>query len=129
MAKKAAVDAILARLAANWTNSVILPLNETTETPGDYSPWVRVQFPVVANSKVALGQTFREDAAFRIVVATEIGSGLAKSNLWCEEIAAIFRGQKFDGVQCWAPTIREGVDEGSYFIAAVIVPFQFFYSD
>jgi hypothetical protein len=129
MSKKAAVDAILARLAANWTTSAILPLNEGTETPGDYAPWVRVQFPVTNNNKVALGPTFREDAAFRVVVATEIGSGLAKSNLWCEQIAAIFRGQKFDGVQCWAPTIREGVDEGNYFIAAVIVPFQFFYSD
>lgn len=129
MAKKTAVDAIIARLKANWTLAPILDRNETTQTPAEGSPWVRIEFPVANNRPQALDREYREDGGFRVVVATEIGSGIHKSNDWCEQIAAIFRGQKFGGVQCWTPTIREGVDDGSYFIATVVVPYWFSYSD
>lgn len=131
MAKKAASDAIRARLAANWTSSVILGLNSTTQTPADGSSWVRVTFPVANNSKMTLGRNYRESASALITVATQISDGLDTSNAWCESIAAIYRGQQFDGVDCAfdAPSIREGVDNGSYFIASVIVPYRFFYSD
>lgn len=131
MAKKAPSDAIRARLAANWTSSVILGLNLTTQTPADGSSWVRVTFPVASDMKTALGPNYRESASALITVATQIGDGLETSNVWCESIAAIFRGQKFDGVDCAfaAPSIREGVDDGSYFTASVIVPYRYDYND
>ena len=130
MAKKIAADAIRARLAANWTASVILGLNSTTQTPADGSPWVRITFPVASDIRTALGKNYRESGSARIVVATQIGDGLETSNSWCEQIATIFRGQKFDGVDCYAPpSIREGIDDGSYFIASVIVPYRYDYSD
>jgi hypothetical protein len=127
VAKKTAVDAIIARLKANWTLAPVLDRNETTQTPADGSPWVRIEFPVASNRPTTLKTGNREDGGFRIVVATEIGSGLDKSNTWCEQISAIFNRQKFDGVTCYAPTIREGVDDGSYFIATVVVPYYFPY--
>lgn len=128
MAGKAATDAIRARLAANWTLTPILGLNADTQTPGDGSGWVRIHFPVVADRKTTLGMDFRETGSARIIVATPIGDGLDISNAWCDQIAAIFRGQRFDGVECYAPSIREGVDFGSYFEAAVIVPYRYDFS-
>jgi hypothetical protein len=129
MATKSAKDAIRARLSANWTNSVILGVNHDMEPPTDGSPWVRVTFPVANDDKLTLGPRYRDGASAFIAVATEIAIGIDKSEEWCEAIAAIFRGQKFDGVDCAfdAPTINEGHDEGSYWIASVVVPYRYFY--
>ncbi len=129
MAKKTAVDAIVARRKANFTLAPVLDRNSTTQTPADGSAWVRIKFPVANNRLATLKNGNREDGGFRIVVATPIGDGLEVSNTWCEQIAAIFSRQKFNGVQCWAPTIREGVDNGSWFIATVVVPYYFPYTD
>lgn len=129
MAKKVVTDAVFARLQANWSTTPILALNETTQTPGDGSAWVQLQFIVANGRQTTLGRTYLETGAFRITIATEIGSGLSKSNDYAEQIATIFRNQKFSGVESLTPTIREGIDEGSYFIAAVIVPFQYEYRD
>lgn len=129
MAKQAVTDAVRDRLVANFTLAPLLKLNETTVTPADGSSYVRLEFPVANDRQVTLGREYREEGAFRISVVTEIGSGVTKSMTWCEQIATIFRNQKFSGVDCRTPTIREGMDDGSYFIASVIVPYRFEYSD
>jgi hypothetical protein len=129
MAKKAITDAVAARLAANWTTTSILKINEDMGTPADGSPWIRLQFPVSNDIQTILGRGYRASGAFRIVVATRVGEGLTDSMTYCEQIATIFRNQKFDGVQCLTPTIGEGIDDGSYFIATVIVPFRYEYRD
>jgi hypothetical protein len=131
MPHKSASDAIRARLAANWTKSAILGVNADMEPPTDGSPWVRVTFPVANDDKLALGPRYRDGSSAFIAVATEIAIGLEKSSEWCSEIAAIFRNHKFDGVDCAfaAPTINEGRDQGSYWIASVVVPYRYFYSD
>jgi len=127
MAHPSVTTAVNARLAANWNLTRILKLNEETQTPGEGSPWVRVEFPVSRNSKPILGRYGRESGGFRIAVATEIGSGLTKSNDYCEQIAAIFNDITFAGVECRDASINEGRDDGSYFIASVIVPYFFNY--
>jgi hypothetical protein len=129
MAKKAITDAAAARLAANWNTTPILKLNEDMGTPADGSPWIRLQFPVSNDIQTVLGRGYRATGAFRIVVATGIGEGISDSMNWCEQIATIFRNQKFDGVECLTPTIGEGIDDGNYFIATVIVPFRYEYAD
>lgn len=131
MARKTAADAIRARLASNWSNSVILGVNSDMQTPTDGSPWVRVSFPVASDRKLTLGASYKDDSSAFIAVATELAIGIDKSEEWCEEIASIYRGQKFDGVDCEfaAPTINQGHDEGSYWIASVVVPYRYFYSD
>ncbi|MBM3642239.1 MAG: hypothetical protein FJX15_13135 [Alphaproteobacteria bacterium] len=129
MAKKAITDAVAARLAVNWVTTPILKINEDMGTPADGSSWVRLQFPVSNDIQTVLGRSYRATGAFRIVVATVIAGGLPDSMNYCEQIATIFRNQKFEGVQCLTPTIGEGVDDGSYFIATVIVPFRYEYRD
>lgn len=129
MAKQAVVDAVRARLSANFTSCAILSLNQDVLPPADGSPWVRLEFPVASNTQTILGRRYRESGAFRVVIATEILSGETKSLTYCEEIATIFRNQKFNDVDCRTPTIREGLDDGSYFIASVIVPYTHDYDD
>jgi hypothetical protein len=129
MAKKAAVDAIISRLKAEWTQSPVLDRNTDMQPSADGSSYVRIEFPAAANRPTTLSGDHREDGGFRVVVATQIAGGIAQSAEWCEEIATIFRGQKFDDVQCWTPTIREGVDQGNYFEAYVVVPYYFPYQD
>jgi hypothetical protein len=129
MAKKAVTEAVAARLAANWTTTAILQLNVDMEPPADGSPWVRLQFPVSNDIQTVLGRGYRATGAFRIVVATGIAEGISDSMTYCEQIATIFRNQRFDGVECLTPTIGEGIDDGNYFIATVIVPFRYEYAD
>jgi hypothetical protein len=128
MAKKAVTDAVVAKLAAEFTLGTVLDRNIDLQTPDDGSAFVRVEFPVSQNSQAALHTRYRETGAFRVVVATEIGAGITKSQTWCEAIEAIFRNQKFSDVYCMAPSIRDGIDEGVYFVAAVIVPYRYEYS-
>jgi hypothetical protein len=127
MAKQAVRNAVAARLTANFTLAPILILNQDQTYPSDNSPWVRLEFPVSQNEMAALSSFNRETGSFRIVVATEIVSGVDKSETWCEAIATIFARQNFGGVACYAPTIREGIDDGVYFLASVIVPYRYEY--
>lgn len=129
MSKKAVTDAVAARLAANWPTTPILSKNTALSAPADGGPWVRLEFPVTNDIQTILGRGYRSSGAFRIVVATEIASGLSKSNTWCEAIAAVFRNHRFDNVDCGTPSIREGIDDGNYFLASVIVPYFYDYTD
>lgn len=129
MAKKTITDAVASRLAANFALATILDLNDDMLPPDGNIPWVRLEFVTAENMQTTLRTRYREMGAFRIVVATEVMSGLSKSMTWCETIATIFRNQYFEGVYCKTPTIREGIHDGSYFIASVIVPYRYEYSD
>lgn len=127
MAKKALREAIEARFNWAFSDATILKLNEDAESVD--LPWVRIDFPVAENSQTSLGATYREDGSFRIVVATPILSGVAGSMELCESVAAVFRNQLFDNVDCAVPTIKEGIDEGAFFLASVIVPYVYYYAD
>jgi len=129
MAKTTVTDAMAARLVANFSSAPILGLNADMTHPDDGSSWVRLEFPFAENVRTTLGSTYRERGTARIVVATAIASGLSTSMSLCEEIAAIFRGHISGGLECEAPTIREGIDDGSYFIASVMIPYRFEYAD
>lgn len=50
MASKAVVDAVEARLAANWSATPIIGINLKGEPPADGSPFLTVQYPV-SNSR------------------------------------------------------------------------------
>jgi hypothetical protein len=129
MAKKALADAVVAKLAAEFSLATILNQNEDMEEPQDGTPWVRVDFPVSQNERAALCRRYRETGSFRVVVATQIASGMSDSRTMCEAIDAIFRAKRFGDVETEAPSIRDGIDQGNYLLAAVIVPYRFEYSD
>jgi hypothetical protein len=128
MAKKALEDAVRARLAAYFSTVAILDVNDDVLPPAAGSGWVRVEFPVANSAPTSLNHTNSEVGSFRIVVAAEVLSGAATSLTNCEEVAAIFSRQRFDGVTCFVPSIGDGRDDGSFYKRSVIVPYRYEYA-
>jgi hypothetical protein len=131
MAKKAVVDAVRARLAANWNeaDAAIFDANSEGSTPADGTPFIILQFPVSDSEKPAVGtRHYLEEGAFRIVIHTQRGGGADQALQWGDTIAGIFRDLKFDGVECLVPSsplTHDDNDQGQYFVASVVVPYRY----
>lgn len=132
MALQAVINAVEARLAANWTKSAIKAVNLDAEAPSDGSPFLIVQYPVANSHQQSLGapgvNIWREEGLIRIVINTERGGGETKALQWADELGVLFRGQLFDGVQCWevnSPHIDDTNDQGNYFMVSIMVRYWF----
>ena len=132
MARKAVVDAVEARLAANWLTTPIIGLNTAQgDAPSDGSAFIRVEYPVADDRQLTFGAPgdnwWREEGAFRIIINAERASGVATGLAWAETLAALFLGKDF-GVQTFAPgspAIDERNDQGNYYQLSFAVPYQF----
>jgi hypothetical protein len=133
MAAKAVVDAVLARMQAQWTACPVVPENAQGDTPADASAFIVVQFPVSSTERWSIGdRQYREEGGFRLVINVERGGGIDKLMEWGDQLAAIFRYRSFDGVECWTPTspfTDDRSDEGNYFTGSVVVPYVFDFTD
>lgn len=133
MAHKAVVDAVAAYLAAQWTLCPVLGLNGQGEPPPDGAPYLMVQYPVATVARLALGTPcYREEGGIRFVLHLPRGEGLERVLAWADTLAALFRYQTFDGVETQAPTppfLDDGNDNGLYFVASVVAPYAFTFTD
>src|SRR5882724_10371232 len=121
MPSKAVVDAVEARLAANWTTTPVVGINLQPEVPADGSPFLTVQYPVSGGEQVSIGtpgaQRWRENGAIRFVLAIQRGNGVGQGLQWADSLAALFRGKQFSGVNTWAPSapvLDDSNDRGDY---------------
>jgi hypothetical protein len=124
---KAVADAVQARLVANWTATVVIDY-DTTASPPDLDAFLVHQYPVVNAIKPFLDRRFWEEGAIRFVLNVRRGIGLAQGLAWCDELAALFREVKFDGVECFAasnPPQDDNNEEGDWISYAVIVPYRY----
>ena len=119
------IAAVKARLAANWSETVILGENATFETPADLADWISLSFPMATERQSDLGPHYRELGGFQIAVGTQIGSGVDLSADRCERLAALFRNQRFDGVECRMAIKRGPGDDKSYQVATVTIAYEF----
>lgn len=131
MPLKLVVDAVEARLAEGWTKCPVVGINLTGNTPKDGSPFVQVSYPVANGEQLTVGapgqNVYRETGAFRLVVNARRGRGVADGLAWADELAALFRGKEFGGIQTFAPSspvIDDRNDEGNYFVLSFAVPYQ-----
>ncbi|HJE24919.1 MAG TPA: DUF4128 domain-containing protein [Methylorubrum populi] len=131
MPLKIVVDAVEARLSANWKKCPVVGINLTGDVPNGPEPFVQVSYPVANGEQLTVGapgeNVYRETGAFRLVVNARRGKGVAEGLAWADELAALFRGQEFDGVQTFAPSspaIDDRNDEGKYFVLSIAVPYQ-----
>jgi hypothetical protein len=135
MAKKAVVEAVSARLAANWDENLaaIYDANSQTSTPAGGEPFLVLQFPVADTERLPVNNRYyREEGAFRVVIHTEAGAGADKALEWGDQIAAIFRDQEFDGVVCLVPTsplTHDDNEDGNYFVTSVVCPYRYDFAD
>lgn len=132
MASKQVVDAVAARLAASFSSCPVIEQNSTADGPADGGPFVLVQYPVAQSEQRSIGapgaNVWREMGAIRFVIHTPRGSGLAPALTIAGELAALFRGARFDGVRTYAPTsptTDDENDQASMFLASLSVPYDF----
>jgi hypothetical protein len=132
MAQKAVVDAVAARLAANFSACPVIGLNLTGETPSDGNPFLLVDFPLADCEQISIGapgqNLYRESGMARFVVHAERGRDLGAPRTWADALAGLFRDADFAGILTGAPTSPaegEARIAGNYWQIAFLVPFEF----
>lgn len=132
MASKTVVDAVNARLAANWTACPIYGPNERTTTPDDASAFIDVQYPVANTSQLTLDRHYREEGVIRLVINAERGSGSDQGLEWADTLAGLFRTQRFAGIMTWTPSppvINDENENGNYYQLSLVIPYTFDFHD
>lgn len=128
MAHLSVVQAVEARLEAGFSGPPIYVENSIIGTPDDGGDFILLHFPV-ARAEWTSADEFTEEGGFEIVLSTtRDGGGTHRARAWLDEIAALFRGEAFEGVQCYAPTSPvsdDRSDAGAYFRLRMAVPYEF----
>ena len=128
MPSKAVADAVEARLTANWTASPIVPYDTSGEPPDGVESFIVVQYPVVNGVRPALGRTFFEEGAIRIVLNVVRGVGAAQGLAWSDELKWMFRAVHFNGIETFVldgPVIDDNIEEGNWVMYSIIVPYRY----
>lgn len=133
----AIVDAAFrARIASSWSGPSLIGGNSTAQPPGDGSPFLVLQYPVVNGSRPVLGPRYFEEGAARMVLNVQSGTGeagLTAALQSADQLASIFRHVNLgNGVETFAPSppiINDANDEGNYFSLSVIVPYRAQFDD
>ncbi|WP_416358226.1 phage tail terminator-like protein [Aureimonas phyllosphaerae] len=126
MADLSVVQAVERRIRASFTRCPILVENSNEETPEDAGPWLLIDFPW-SQSEWVTADEFEERGGFRVMLSVVAGVGTHEGRAWLEEIATLFRGQSFEGVQCMAPqspVTSDRNDAAGYFRLEITVPYQ-----
>lgn len=126
MAHLSVVQAVESRLRANFDRCPVYVENEVSGVPEDAGPFILVDFPW-SRSEWVTADEFEVEGGFRVMLALEPGHGAHVGREWLEEIATLFRGQRFDGVQCFAPqapATDNSNDAGAYFRLEITVPYR-----
>lgn len=126
MAHLSVVQAVEARLKANFDDCPIYFENSFTETPDEGGAWMLVDFPWCRSEWVSANE-FLEEGAFRVLLALEARTGTHAGRGWLDRIASLFRGQVHDGIQFYAPQSPmsdDRSDAGVSFRLSLTVPYQ-----
>lgn len=127
MAHLSVVKAVEARLKDGFDGCPVFVENETGETPANATAWALVDFPWSRTEWISADE-FQEEGGFRVLIAVPRKDGAHRARGWLDEIATLFRGQRFEGVQCYAPQSASSDDQserGAYFRLSLTVPYEF----
>jgi hypothetical protein len=131
MASKEVVDAVNARLAS-WTTLPFVGPNLEGDTPADASQYVLVDYPVANAMQMSVGapgyNVWREEGVFRLIIHAGRGKGVDDALIYAGQLAALFRGKSFDGVNTDAPSppiTDDRSENGNYFLIAIAIPYEF----
>ncbi|MCE4223401.1 hypothetical protein HCU64_06525 [Methylobacterium sp. C25] len=145
MPLKLVVDAVEGRLAADWSSETavqarldaglgecpVFGVNFEGDTPAEDGTFVQVSYPVANGEQLTIGapgsNVYRETGTFQLDVMARRAGGVADGLTLADQLAALFRGKEFGGVQTFAPSspaIDDRNDNGRYFILSVAVPYQ-----
>src|SRR5262245_37847915 len=130
MPAKAVIDAVQARLTANWTETVIIDY-DTNAYPPDLDAFLVHQYPVVNGLKPVMQRLFWEEGGIRFVLNVRRGIGAAQGMLWSDELAGLFRYSKFGGIETFetsGPIIDDTNEEGDWISYSIVVRYRFEYT-
>ena len=126
-----AASAIRSRMQANWSATPIVWENAPSE-PAAGTPFVFFEVLGGDAFQASIGapssRLYRHTGVIQAHVFTPVNKGSKDSLQYADSIAAIFRGQTFGGVLCFAPRIGSGApadDDGNWWRVTVTIPFQF----
>jgi hypothetical protein len=134
MSRKAVIDAVKTRQAANWTTLPVSYPNERVTIPADLTGFVVIENPVGRGEQHGIGaagsRRFSEEGGFRVVIHVPLGAGWETAYTYADELATVFRGVKLEAgsgsLDLWAPgpPIPQGQD-GAYYKIAFSIPYTF----
>lgn len=132
-----AYDALRARLAGSSPLPVYWQ-NENNTLPDTVAPFAFALFTTFGQQIASYGggrgaNRWRTQGDLEVFVFVPVGNGLAQALDYAEQIAALFRGQRFDGVSCedvvvdpHAAVPSSLLDaSGNYYAANAVVAFYF----
>lgn len=127
------VQAVEARLSAGFSECPVHIENDGNPTvPSDGSAFLAVQFPWSTSDWETVegpdGCDFLEEGGIRFVLSVPSGRGTHLYRGWLDQIATLFRGQAFAGVQTFAPTSPisdDRNDAAGYYRLSIVVPYEF----
>jgi hypothetical protein len=132
MAAKAVVDAVEARLAANWSACPVVGLFGVR--PDDGASFVTTQYPVANAEAITIGapgnNVHREAGAIRFVlsVSRQLADPVAQGLQWADDLGTLFRSKVFGGIETFSPgspAIDDRTDDGIYLVMSFVVPYRF----
>ncbi|MBB3937675.1 phage tail terminator-like protein [Aureimonas phyllosphaerae] len=126
MAHPDVVTAVTARLRGGFDHCPIVTENASASTPEDGGPWLLLDFPW-SRSQWQSDDEFLEEGGFRLRLHVKAGRSTEDARAWLADLATLFRGTAFGGVQCYAPqspASDDRNDAAGYFRLEITVPYQ-----
>lgn len=132
MASAEVAAAVTARLTSMFNAAPVRTANTNEADPDlNSGPFVVIEFPGGTAEQITIGapgnNVFRERGAFMVHVFVPSGSGEQAARVMAGQIAAIYRGKSFSGVDCGAP-YPPGDDtgpNGNWFGSSFSIPYQY----
>lgn len=132
MAHLDVVKAVEERLRLNFSECPVYMENAVTDTPDEAGAWLSLNFPYIGSEQATIGSPglnrYHEEGSFRILLSIPRGEGTHKGRQWLDTIATLFRGVRFAGIRCYAPTsaVTDDRNETStYYRLSISIPYDF----
>ena len=133
MAQGSAIAAVEGRLAGPLTGVLtgmpVVGVLTPGARPAGSAAFLLVQYPVTNSQQITIGAPgdnwWRDEGVFTVTVH-QPKAKFALALQQADAVANLFRGQYFDGVQCWAPQSARFDDEndkGLFYVASIATPY------
>lgn len=121
-------DAICSRFEAHWASRTPLAWPNRGFAVPPEREWIRLTILDGDTRQVSIGSPganiHRHSGVIVIQVFVPIDSGTRTARDLADQAAAIFRNQRFDGIRCDVPSVREIGPDGVWFQVNMSCPFR-----
>jgi Bacteriophage related domain of unknown function len=135
MPSLAVINAVRDHQAAGWTTLPVYYPNDMAVPATDGTPFVQVEFPIGAASRVTLARdgVHEEAGTIRFIVHVRLKTGSDAAFGYAEELAALFRSIDLlrapdASLETFAPTPPHGLGaDVAYYLVSTSVPYSYLF--